>query len=126
MTISHLRKLESKLENKRPNNGSFKIILFTIEPHIDTPSRRIEYLKNQGVNPSQRWLFLRASIEQTRHLAQRLKTTFADRNGPGHIMHTFRIMALDSQFQFLEELSDINSPQIDLLVKKIEAPPSAK
>lgn len=115
MTVSHLKRLESKVKKVRSKSINYKIILMTIEPHVDAPQVRQTFLKKHQVDPN-RWHFLGASIAQTRKWAQQYQTTFSDREGPDHIMHSFRVLVLDRHFNYLGQLSNINDPNFQKIV----------
>jgi len=71
--VSDMRNIEAQIPNK--NKEKVKLILVSIDPETDTPTRLKAFSKENNMESDQ-WLFLRGSTEMTREFAAVLAVNY--------------------------------------------------
>jgi len=71
--VSDMRNIEAQIPKK--NKEKVKLILVSIDPETDTPTRLKTFAKENNME-SEQWLFLRGSIEMTREFAAVLAVNY--------------------------------------------------
>ncbi len=71
--VSDMRNIEAQIPKN--NKGKVKLILVSIDPETDTPTRLKAFAKENNME-SEQWLFLRSSIEMTREFAAVLAVNY--------------------------------------------------
>jgi protein SCO1 len=91
MIVSKLKKLEASLADARAPLP--EIVVFSIDPQVDTPAVMAEFKKRMGVD-RKNWHFLSASDKQVRKVSAWLEMGYGEKASTGRIMHTNKIAAI--------------------------------
>lgn len=121
MVAQQISEISKKLQTQ---SASIPFIFISMDPTVDSPSKRKSFLRRAGAKPD--WKFLRASTAAITHQrVSELGMGFVDPENANHVMHTTTLAVLNKSGKILSVIP-ILPKNIDEAVQSIVSDLAAK